>query len=158
MTRTSPTVVIAPAVEADSGELWTLQRGAFVEEALVLGHPRIPPLLETLDELRIAVSETDFLKATIGTRIIGTGRLGVVDGVAWIHRLAIAPDMQGMGIGSKVLRALEALVPPDISRVELHTAEVRSENLAFYVRHGYTEVALVEETIGVVVVHFGKDI
>ncbi|WP_279234552.1 hypothetical protein [Microbacterium sp. SS28] len=35
----------------DAGEILTLQRAAFVQEALIHGTPDMPPLTQTLDEL-----------------------------------------------------------------------------------------------------------
>jgi GNAT superfamily N-acetyltransferase len=144
------------AADADAGELWTLQRAAFLDEARELANPFIPPLNETLVQLRAALGEVRFLKAVDGHRIVGAGRLRVRDDAAWVERLAVAPDRQGEGIGSALIDALEAEAPPTARRFELHTAAVRSLNIAFYRRHGYVEVGRILDPSGVTVVHFTK--
>lgn len=45
-------IVIAPAVEADAGELLTVQRAAFLAEGELNNSFRQPPLTKTLDEIR----------------------------------------------------------------------------------------------------------
>ena len=37
----------------DAGEVLTLQRAAFVSEALIYGDPDMPPLTQSLEELQI---------------------------------------------------------------------------------------------------------
>ena len=148
--------LIEPATDADAGELWTLQRAAFVDEARELSNPFIPPLNETLHQLRVALSEVVFLKAVDGARIIGAGRLRVRDAVGWIERLTVAPDQQGRGLGSAMMVALEAQAPAEVRRFELFTAEMRSLNITFYGRHGYAEVERIADPSGVAVVHFAK--
>jgi GNAT superfamily N-acetyltransferase len=150
------TATIGPADDSDAGELWTLQRAAFVDEARELANPFIPPLNETFDQLRAALSEVTFLKAVDGTRIVGAGRLRVGDTAAWIERLAVAPDQQGRGIGSALMIALEARAPVDTTRFELYTAQLRSMNVEFYRRHGYAEIERIHDSSGVAVVHFAK--
>jgi GNAT superfamily N-acetyltransferase len=149
-------LTIEPARDRDAGELWTLQRAAFVEEARELSNPFIPPLNETLAELRAAFSEVTFLKVVDGSRIVAAGRLRVRDDAGWIERIAVAPDQQGRGIGSALLPALEAEAPDAVEHFELYTAALRSLNLAFYERHGYVEAERIQDPSGVAVVHFTK--
>ena len=150
-------LTIAVATEADAGELFTVQRAAFVDEAREFGTPFIPPLNETLDELRAAFGAVTFCKAMDGTRVIGGGRLRINQHVGWIERLAIAPDCQGRGVGSAIMHALEAGAPASVTRFDLHTAAARTLNLAFYRRHGFHEVEQIIDPTGIVVVHFSKD-
>jgi GNAT superfamily N-acetyltransferase len=147
---------IEHAGESDAGELWTLQRAAFVDEARELSNPFIPPLNETLDQLRAAFSEVAFLKVVEGNRIVGAGRLRLRDDAAWIERVVVAPDQQGRGIGSALMVALEAQASPATRRFELYTAALRTLNVAFYHRHGYIEAERIRDSSGVAVVHFAK--
>ena len=149
-------MTIEDAGPDDAGELWTLQRAGFVDEARELANPFIPPLNETLDELRASFAQVVFLKAVDGARIVGAGRLRLRGETAWIERLVIAPDLQGRGIGSMLMDSLEARATPSTVRFELHTAAVRSLNIAFYQRHGYVEAGRIHDPSGVTVVHFVK--
>jgi len=149
-------LTIETASDGDAGELWTLQRAAFVDEARELSNPFIPPLNETLVELRSQFSQVAFLKVVDGSRIVAVGRLRVRDDAGWIERIAVAPDQQGRGIGSALLTALEAEATDAVVHFELHTAALRSLNLAFYQRHGYVELERIQDPSGVAVVHFTK--
>ncbi|MER6582469.1 hypothetical protein ABT267_42790, partial [Nonomuraea sp. NPDC001023] len=51
------------AVAADAGEILTLQRAAYVSEAQLYGDPYIPPLVESLEQVRKAVETGVVLKA-----------------------------------------------------------------------------------------------
>ena len=60
---------------------------------------------------------------------------GVEDGTAHIGRLIVAPDMQGKGIGTFLLRAAEAASGAD--RFALFTGHLSEANLRLYHREGY---------------------
>ena len=86
----------------------TIQRAAFVQEALIYRSVDMPPLTQTLDELHAELEDNLGSVALDGSRIIGAVR-AVRDGdLLLIGRLAIAPDRQGDGIGSRLLAAVEA--------------------------------------------------
>ena len=61
-----------------AGELLTLRRAAFVTEAQLYDDPNIPPLTQTLAELRADLADPDVvtLGAWSGTRLVGSIRVG----------------------------------------------------------------------------------
>jgi ribosomal protein S18 acetylase RimI-like enzyme len=130
---------ISTAQPADAGELLTLQRAAYLAEGVLYG-VTIPPLTETLDELRAAVCAVTVLKAVAGCRIVGAVRGRVVDGTCEIGRLAVAPDLQGHGIGTSLVRAIEDRFP-GVRRYELFTGNRSEANLRLYRRLGYVEIS-----------------
>jgi hypothetical protein len=83
---------IAVAGRGDAGEIMTVQRAAFVIEGELNGSFRLPPMTETLDEIRAAIGADDtvVLVARLGHRIVGTSEsnlrlhrsLGYVD-IGW---------------------------------------------------------------------------
>ena len=109
-------------------------------EAQLHDEPRLPPLLETLDELAAAMAAETMLKATIGTRIVGAVRGRVEGATLHVGRTAVAPDLQGRGIGTRLLAAIEATAGPGIERFELFTGERSAANLRLYARLGYREL------------------
>ena len=115
----------------DAGEVLTLQRAAYVGEAMLYDQ-FLPPLFETLDEVE-AVLESDVtvLGLRDGQRLIGTVRIKP-DGE--IARLAVAPDRQHEGLGTRLLRAA-------IERGGswLFTGDRSAANLRLYRRHGFEE-------------------
>ena len=86
-----------------AGELLTLQRAAYVGESLIYGQ-FLPPLRETLDEVRAALADPDVTVLGIRDdgRLIGTARVKR-DGE--IARIAVAPDRQHEGLGRRLLEA-----------------------------------------------------
>ena len=63
------------------------------------------------------------------------------------RRLAIAPDVQGRGIGSKLLRAVEER--SKAAESELFTGSLSEANLRLYRREGYVETERVLEDDGI---------
>jgi ribosomal protein S18 acetylase RimI-like enzyme len=134
---TSATIDLAPARTSDAGELWTLQLAAYLSEARLHETFDIPPLQETLEELRAAVGRGPMLKAMLGTRIVGAVRGRAEGRTGHIGRLAVAPDLQGRGIGTRLVLAIEALLADDVDRFELFTGPRSTANVRLYERLGY---------------------
>jgi ribosomal protein S18 acetylase RimI-like enzyme len=129
---------------ADAGELLVLQRAAYVTEAQLHRDPFLPPLTETPAEVREALADPEVIVIGVrdGGRLIGAIRIrrGPEDmSVAHIARLAVAPDRQGEGIGTRLLAAAEVSVPEDVLELRLFTGEYSERNLRLYERLGYRE-------------------
>ena len=132
--------VIGEAVEADAGELLTLQRAAFVTEAQLNDAPHIPPLTESLAELRASLTRGVVLVARRAGRLVGSVR-GEARGDTWyIGRLMVAPDLQGQGIGSRLMDEIELRAPADATTCRLWTGPLSAPNHAFYGRRGYRDI------------------
>lgn len=120
-------------VDADeAGELLTVRRAAFVDEAQQYGDPHIPALTQTLDELREDLRRIDVvtLGAWLGHRLVGSIRVEVDGPRATLGRLAVVPDLQGKGIGTQLLLAIPPYLPPETSEVWVFTARDSVHNLA----------------------------
>jgi GNAT superfamily N-acetyltransferase len=140
-----------------AGEVLTVQRAAFVAEARLYGTTEIPPLAETLDQLRHELVTTTTIGAWLGSRLVGAARLTLDGTIGWISRVAVAPDQQGQGIGSGLLDALEAAASPEVRRFQLAAGARSSDNLAMYERRGYREVSRRTDAARVELVVMGKD-
>ena len=134
------TITIRPATTADAGEVLTLQRAAWIVEAQAHDTPFLPPLTQTLADVRADLERQTGLVAVDGHRMVGIVRADAADGVWRIGRLGVAPDRQGEGIGSRLLSAIEAAAPADTARFALFTGPRSDGNVRFYESHGYVRV------------------
>lgn len=129
---------IQQAVPADAGEILTLQRAAYVTEAQLYGDPYIPPLVESVEQVRAAIEAAVVLKAVEDGRIIGAVRGALSGTTCRVGRLVVAPDRQGGGVGTALLRALHERVP-QARAFDLFTGHLSEGNLRLYRRLGYRE-------------------
>lgn len=124
--------------EADAGELLTLQLAAWVREAIVNDDLRIPPLHDSLDDVRRQLTALRIWGLREDGRLIGTVRTSPLDdATVLLARLAVVPDLRGHGLGSALLRFAEAQLPEHVERIELITGAKSESNQALYGRHGY---------------------
>jgi tRNA (guanine37-N1)-methyltransferase len=133
--------VVRLATPRDAGELWTLQRAAYLVEGARHGTFAIPPLTETLDELRGSLDAGTVLVAERAGRLVGSVRGEIHEDDVWyIGRLMVAPDLQGQGLGTTLMDRVEALAPAGTRVLRLVTGLLSETNLRFYRRRGYREV------------------
>jgi tRNA (guanine37-N1)-methyltransferase len=136
-------LVVRAAVPADAGELLTLQRACWVAEAQANDALTIPPLVETLDDVRRSLGVWTTIVVRAGDRLVGSVRgllLGETDRPArtWeIGRLMVAPDLQGRGLGRWLLSAAESMADTAAERFELVTGARSTGNIKRYRRAGY---------------------
>jgi len=150
---------ILPAGPGDAGELLTLQRAAFVAEAQLYGDPALPPLTETVDQVRAAMAAgTLFVAARRpgSARIIGGGRATVRGDTCYLARLAVAPDAQGAGVGTAMIAELERRHAGTVRTYALFTGHLSEANLRLYRRLGYAEAGRRPMTDAVIEVHLTK--
>ncbi|KQM38639.1 MULTISPECIES: GNAT family N-acetyltransferase [Microbacterium] len=132
----SPT--IRPIDTDDAGEVLTIQRAAFASEALIYGDPDMPPLTQTLEELRAELVENLGCVAVTDHRIVGAVRARRDGELLLIGRLAIAPDQQGEGLGTLLLAAVEERGrEAGATEAELFTGGLSEANQRLYEREGY---------------------
>ncbi|SDR98743.1 tRNA (guanosine(37)-N1)-methyltransferase TrmD [Microlunatus soli] len=138
---------IERASAEDAGEIVTVQRAAFVSEALANKTLALPAFTQTVDEVRTSLADAVVLVARQGSSAVHRGRvigsvLGrLTDDDAWyIGRLVVAPDRQGEGIGGRLLRAIEEAAPAECRTIRLVTGS-EGPNSSFYSRHGYRVIS-----------------
>jgi GNAT superfamily N-acetyltransferase len=148
--KVSEDIAVRPIRPEDAGEVMTLQRAAFVQEALIYGTPNMPPLTQTLAEVESELQQNDGCVAHIGPRMVGAVRARCDGDLLLIGRIAIAPDQQGRGIGSRLLAAVEAAGrDAGATEAELFTGSLSEANLRLYEREGYVESERVDGDDGI---------
>ncbi|WP_460796572.1 GNAT family N-acetyltransferase [Microbacterium sp. GXF0217] len=139
-------ITVSRISSADAGEVLTIQRAAFVSEALIYGTADMPPLTQTLEELRAELTDADGWVARIGPRLVGAIRTRETSDLLLIGRIAIAPDLQGEGIGRTLLEAAES--SSSAPQAELFTGSLSEANIRLYQDCGYRIVDTVDEGDG----------
>lgn len=149
---------VGSARPEDAGEILTLQRAAYVAEAQLYGDPFIPPLVESLEQIQRVLNDRDavVLKAVVGTRLVGAVRAQFSDQTCLIGRLVVAPDLQGAGIGSQLMKQLEEQVTGRATALVLFTGHQSAGNLRLCRRLGYTETHRERVAAHLTLVHMRK--
>ena len=133
---------IVPAQPGDAGELLTLQRACWVQEALANDSlADIPALHESLDDVLAWMGTWSTWVVRSEGRLVGAvrGRLEETPGgQAWdIGRIMVAPDLQGRGLGRALLAHIEAVADPAATTYLLFTGARSADNIRMYKKAGY---------------------
>lgn len=149
---------IGPLAPEHAGEVLTVQRAAYLVEAQRYATLLISPLVETLEQVRadIAAPEVLTLGAWWGHRLVGSVRGRVAGESMEVSRLAVAPDMQGRGVGRALLAAVESAAPPVVRTVWLVTGHRSENNIRLYQRAGYRGVGTTTDPAGVLLLRMEK--
>jgi predicted N-acetyltransferase YhbS len=148
-------MIIGPASEKDAAEILALQKLAYRSEAEIYGDYTIPPLTQTLEEMRADLETQLVLKASIEDRIIGSVRANMRRGTCFVGRLIVHPDFQNRGIGTQLMDELERTLS-QATRFELFTGSRSERNIAFHRKLGYNPFKREELTDRVTLVFMEK--
>ncbi len=129
---------ILPARPADAGELLTLQRACWIQEAIANDSlVEIPALGESLADVRAWMTTWTTFVVRVEDRLVGAVR-GRLDGEAWdIGRIMVAPDLQGRGLGRLLLEHIQDVAPPAATSYVLFTGHRSHDNIRMYQKAGF---------------------
>jgi predicted N-acetyltransferase YhbS len=130
------TLVIEPATVADYAAILDLQRLAFRTEAELYDDWSLPPLVQTFEELQREFATSLVLKATLDGQLVGSVRARQEQATWCIGRLIVHPEVRCQGIGTALMRAIEARCA-SAARFELFTGSRSTGNIRLYSRLGY---------------------
>jgi len=131
-----PKISIAGAGPDEADVLLAVQKRAFMLEAERYDAYSMPPLTETVEEVRDAFGASTFLKAVLDGRIVGVVRATRQGGSCLIGRLAVEPDLQDSGIRTALLMEAESRCG-DAERLELFVGSRSYKNIHIYEKMGY---------------------
>jgi predicted N-acetyltransferase YhbS len=129
-------IVIEPATSDDAEAILHVQQLAFQSEAAIYNDDTIPPLTQTLAELHSEFERKVFLKACMHGTIIASVRAEMQQETCCIGRLIVHPDVQGRGIGTRLMHAIEQCFT-NASRFEIFTGQKSARNIYLYRKLGY---------------------
>ena len=147
-------IEITSANASDMPQILELQYLAYQSEAELYGE-NIPPLQQTIDELKCEFNQQTFLKATTETgEIIGSVRAKVVDNVAYIGKLIVHPDFRRRGIGKRLMIEIEQLC--NTAQCKLFTGNKSVGNIRLYEQLGYEKTSEREAGDGLILLDMVK--
>lgn len=129
-------MIIERAAIGDANEILSLQRLAYHSEAEIYDDFTIPPLKQTLEEIKKDFESQVFLKAIIDGKIIGSVRAFAKEGTCYVGRLIVHPDFQNHGIGKELMGQIEEVFK-EAARFEIFTGHKSERNLYLYEKLGY---------------------
>ena len=143
------------AVEADIPALVALvtsayrgeaSRAGWTTEADLLDGNRIDPEVLRADiareHSRVLLAERD---GEAGTReLLGCAHLGIEHGAGYFGMFSIRPELQGAGIGKRLLAEAERLARAEwnLPAMRMTVIDLREELIAFYERRGYRRTGI----------------
>jgi ribosomal protein S18 acetylase RimI-like enzyme len=128
--------MIERAELSDAEEILSLQKLAYKSEAEIYNDFTIPPLLQTLEEIKKDFENQIVLKATLNAKIRGSVRAFARGETCYIGRLIVHPDFQNQGVGTKLMNKIEEIFE-ETKRFELFTGHKSEKNLYLYQKLGY---------------------
>jgi tRNA (guanine37-N1)-methyltransferase len=133
---------IVPARPGDAGELLTLQRACWLQEALANDSlTDIPAIHESLEEVQEWMATWSTWVVRSEGRLVGAvrGRLEPSPGgPVWdIGRIMVAPDLQGRGLGRQLLEHIQAVAAPEATSYVLFTGARSTDNIRMYKKAGF---------------------
>lgn len=122
-----------PAVQAVTRKAFT----AYAHQ--IRKQDSVAALKETPDDIAADIAGKHVYLCTLDGETVGAVRFEVLgDGIAYLSRLAVDPDVQSIGVGGllleKVRRECAAL---GVRAITLHTASKMRSSVAFYLKNGY---------------------
>jgi GNAT superfamily N-acetyltransferase len=148
-------LTIHHAQSSDVEDMYGIQMRAFEEEGRRGGTREIPPLQEQMASIAEHVQRQIALVAKEDGTTVGCVR-GVLEGrVCRVRALVVEPTKHGRGIGTKLLKALEAELK-DTDRIDLTTNTIMEGNVPFYERHGYHVIEYTAPRPGVTLAQMSK--
>jgi GNAT superfamily N-acetyltransferase len=129
-------MIITQATAEDAEEILDLQKLAYQSEAAIYQDYSIPPLTQTLAEIKADLQSQHFLKAVAEGRIVGSVRAYMEQGTCFIGRLIVHPAHQNRGLGTELMSGIEECFP-DAKRYDLFTGHRSERNRYLYQKLGY---------------------
>ena len=124
-------MVIRPYLESDESQVVALWREVF---------PNSPPLNQPEADIKrkLTVQRELLLVAELNEELVGTAMAGYDGHRGWVYYVAVKPERRRRGIGSALMRRVEAdLARMGCPKLNLQVRVSNDQIAAFYKRLGY---------------------
>ncbi|MFS0554308.1 GNAT family N-acetyltransferase [Brevibacillus sp. 179-C9.3 HS] len=134
-------------------KLWNIQQRAYRVEAELIGTEDIPPLRESIEQLK-ACGET-FYGYLVEDELAGAVSFLIEGDTLDIHRMIVDPAHFRKGIASQLLASVHEHA---CSKIVVATGSLNEPAVRLYERHGYTLISKKEVKPGLWLSFFEKAI
>lgn len=148
-------MVIEKAKLDDAEKILSLQKLSYISEAEIYNDYNIPPLRQTLEQVENEFGSHIFLKAVECGEIVGSVRASNINGVCTIFKLIVHPDFQNRGIGTSLIKEIEALLC-GCGSFEIFTGHKSERNIYLYKKLGYEVYKTEKLSDGLIMVYMKK--
>lgn len=133
-------ILLTRASAEDAPEILAITKLAFDEYARqVRKRESIRALYETLGDVERDIREKNVFTLRMDGELVGSVRYEILsDGIAYLSRFSMHPDVQNLGLGGLLLEKvrLECL-NEGVRAIALHTASRMRSSVGFYLKNGY---------------------
>lgn len=133
-------ILLQRASYEDAPEILSITKLAFDEYARqVRKRESIQALYETLADVERDIREKNVYTLKMDGELVGSVRYEILtDGIAYLSRFSMHPDVQNLGLGGLLLEKvrLECL-NAGVRAIALHTASRMRSSVGFYLKNGY---------------------
>ena len=130
-------LIISQAQISDAADILNAQKLAFQSEAEIYNDYSLSPLRQNLEELKADFAKRTFFKAVMNNTVVGAIRARMDGNICKIGRIAVNPVYQNMGIGKKLLTAVENHFFTAES-FQLYTSHKSKRNIYLFEHQGYS--------------------
>lgn len=148
-------VAIGAAKVGEAEQILKLQYLCYQSEAAIYDDWTLPPLTQTLWQLLQEYDIGEILVARLDREVVGSVRAQLIEGTCHVGRLIVHPRLQGMGIGTQLMNAIEERFA-EAQHYELFTGHLSEDNLRLYRRLGYRQFRQEEITPELRMIHLRK--
>lgn len=124
------------AVVTDAEEILKLQKTVYISEVKLHDDYSIPPVTQTLSEIKREFHTHTFLKVVREDKIIAAVKACEGNGTCYIGRLIVDKAFQNQGIGTMLLKKVEEGFD-HLKRYVLYTDKKNERSIRFYNKLGY---------------------
>lgn len=149
--------VIRKTEKKEAAAVLELQKAAYITEAKLYNQYDMPPLTQTLTNIRKEFSNHIFLGSYIDEVLAGTVRARMLDNeTCYVRRLAVYEKHRSVGIGRALMNAIENEFPK-AKYYKLETGYKSDNNIIFYHSLGYREYSRERVSDKVILIYMKKE-